>query len=124
MRGGYRSCGGCGSFESGVEISFEVRIRQEGPRVGNEAGGLGEGGPARVVGVAAVQQVGGAAIERLDEGRVAGDWDGGVEAKDGVGIGIPAREARALGRAEGGGTDQEDVKARGAWVDGKGLLDE
>jgi len=60
-------------------------------------------------------------LRRLEEGGVAGGWDGGDEAKDGVGFGGPRREAPALGGAEGGGSDQEDVGARGAWVDGKDL---
>ena len=80
---------------------------------------MGEGGRARVVGADVVEHVGGAVIQSFDEARVAGGQDGGDEAKDGVGIGGPAREALTLGGEEGGGSDQEDVGERSAWVDGK-----
>ena len=79
-------CGGCFIFESGVQGSFAVKIRQEGLGVSYEASGLGEGGRARVVGADAVEHVGGAAIQSFDEARVAGGQDGGDEAKDGVGF--------------------------------------
>ncbi|KAG2644870.1 hypothetical protein PVAP13_2KG382500, partial [Panicum virgatum] len=112
-------CGGCFIFESRVQGSFAVRIRQEGPGISYEASGLGEGGRARVVGAGVVEHVGGAAIVSFDDGRVAGGWDGGDEAKDGVGFWGPAREALVLGGAKGGGDDIEELAARDAWVDGE-----
>ncbi|KAF2933191.1 hypothetical protein DAI22_04g063700 [Oryza sativa Japonica Group] len=113
-------------FESGVEGCFAVSIRQDGPRIGYEAGGMGEGGIAGVKGVRAeraVEQVGGLAIVRFDDGGVTGGWDGGVEAEDEVGVGGPGREAVpvVMGGAEGDGGDQEGLPARGAWVEAKGL---
>jgi hypothetical protein len=87
---------------------------------------MGEGGIAGVKGVRAeraVEQVGGLAIVRFDDGGVTGGWDGGVEAEDEVGVGGPGREAVpvVMGGAEGDGGDQEGLPARGAWVEAKGL---
>uniref|UniRef100_A0A0D9ZTI9 Uncharacterized protein n=1 Tax=Oryza glumipatula TaxID=40148 RepID=A0A0D9ZTI9_9ORYZ len=113
-------------FESGVEGCFAVSIRQDSPRIGYKAGGIGEGGIARVKGVGAVralEQVGGLVIVRFDDGWVTGGWESAVEAKDEVGVRGPGREAVlvVMGGAEGDGSDQEGLAARDAWVEAKGL---
>lgn len=72
----------------------------------------------------AVEQEGEAAVMGMHDVGVAGGRDGGVEAKDGVGVEGPGREAPTLGREEGIGGGEEVVGARGAGVEGKGLGDE
>jgi len=136
--GGYTSCccggggfGGCscvscsgGSVEVGVEGGFAEGIRKEGPRIGDEAGGVGEGERAGTVGVGAVEQEGEAAVLGMDDVGLAGGRHGGVEAKDGVGIEGPGREAPTLVGEEGIGGGEEVVGARGAGVEGEGLRNE
>jgi hypothetical protein len=122
--GGFGGCSSSGRVEVGVEGGFAKRIRQEGPGVGDEAGGVGEGERTGAVGVGAVEQEGEAAIVGVDDVGIAGAWNGGVEAKDGVGVGGPGREAPALGGEEGVGGGEEVVGARGARVGGEGLSDE
>lgn len=133
--GGYTSCFGGGGFgssisgsggsvEVGIEGGFAEGIRQEGPRVGDEAGGVGEGERAGTVGVGAVEQEGEAAVVGMDDVGVAGGRHGGVEAKDGVGIEGPGREAPTLGGEEGIGGGEEVVGARSSGVEGESLGDE
>lgn len=125
--GGFGSCSRVsssgGSVEVGVEAGFAKRIRKEGPRVGDEAGSVGEGVRAGAVGVGAVEQEGEAAIVGVYHVGVAVGWDGGFEPEDGVGIRGAGWEAPALGGEEGVGGGVQVVGARGVRVGGEGLGD-
>jgi hypothetical protein len=116
-------CNGRG-VEVRIERGFAKRVRQESPRVGDEAGGVGEGVRAGTVGVGAVEQEGEAAVVWVDDVGVAGGRDGGVEAEDRVGVGPPRGEAPTPGGEEDVGGGEEVFRTGGAGVSRESLGDE
>jgi hypothetical protein len=110
-----------GGIQVLVEGGFKPGVGEEGPRVGDEAGSLGDGGRVGAVRVGPVEEEGEAAVAGLDGVRAPGGGVGRVDAKNGVGIGLAAGHAAALGGEEDVGGGAEILGARGGGVGGEGL---
>lgn len=110
-----------GGIQLGVEGGLKPGVGEEGPGIGDEARSLGDGGRGGAVRVGPVEEEGEAAVAGVDDVWVAGGGAGGVEAQNGVGIGLTVGHAAALGGEEDVGGGVEILGARGTGVGGEGL---